>query len=364
MNLNDFIDEPDPFLDNPLEIGVSHFKHKALAQFYVNLSRGCAHGCAFCYAQWIALQQQRTLQERGIHDLKMQWGEYMFPRVFDENRFRSSLFRAMRTPASELSWDAPRAVMFCTTCDPFQTSRDENAATRSAQNAQLEFLFVQAMEMIRDESSLLVRILTRSPLARNHFELMSTFGDRLLFGMSIPTLNDRIARKYEPHAPGVKKRLETLRLAKESGLNIYLAAAPTFPEQDSEDYERLLTAVAPLEPVTVFHEPINRRGSNVKLMARSMSERGLEFQAEVFEGDGTWATYAMSSLRNFEAVAGDLGLGGKLKLWPDKDLLRDACLQSIVDHGIFSNSFDVAKWIRQWWGRPVSWPGKVSQNAG
>lgn len=31
MNWNDFIDNPNPFNENPLEIGVSQFKHKGLA---------------------------------------------------------------------------------------------------------------------------------------------------------------------------------------------------------------------------------------------------------------------------------------------------------------------------------------------
>jgi len=56
----------------------------------------------------------------------------------------------------------------------------------------------RSLELIRDESTLNVRILTRSPMARLDFDLYSTFGNRLVFGMSLPTLRNELAKVYEP----------------------------------------------------------------------------------------------------------------------------------------------------------------------
>jgi DNA repair photolyase len=56
----------------------------------------------------------------------------------------------------------------------------------------------RSLELIRDHSTLNVRILTRSPLARSDFDLFKSFGPRLLFGMSLPTLRNDVARIYEP----------------------------------------------------------------------------------------------------------------------------------------------------------------------
>ncbi len=53
----------------------------------------------------------------------------------------------------------------------------------------------------RDKSTLNVRILPRSPLARADFDLFKSFGRRLLSGMSLPTLRNDLARVYEPKAP-------------------------------------------------------------------------------------------------------------------------------------------------------------------
>ena len=39
--------------------------------------------------------------------------------------------------------------------------------------------------------------------------------------------------------------------------------APTYPECDEADLRATLKAVAELEPITIFHEPINIRAENV-----------------------------------------------------------------------------------------------------
>lgn len=71
-----------------------------------------------------------------------------------------------------------------------------------------------------------VRILTRSPLVRADFDLFQSFGKRLLFGMSLPTLRNDLARIYEPKAPAPSQRLATLKAARKAGFHVYIAIAP------------------------------------------------------------------------------------------------------------------------------------------
>jgi hypothetical protein len=121
------------------------------------------------------------------------------------------------------------AVMFSSTTDPYQVIRNPDMAkTRELTNANLAMV-ARALELIRDQSNLNVRILTRSPLARVHFDLFRSFGPRLLFGMSIPTLRNNLADIYEPKAPAPTQRLETLQKAKEQGLHVYVAMAGLIP---------------------------------------------------------------------------------------------------------------------------------------
>src|SRR5439155_13771851 len=123
-----------------------------------------------------------------------------------------------------------RAVIYCSTTDPYQVFRSTDANLRAELGRSAEHLVRRSLELIRDRSTIRVRILTRSPLARRDFDLFKSFGPRLLFGMSLPTLRNDLAKVYEPRAPSPTQRLATLSAAKEAGLHIYVAIAPTYPE--------------------------------------------------------------------------------------------------------------------------------------
>ena len=204
------------------------------------------------------------------------------------------------------------------------------------------------LELIRDRSSLNVRILTRSPLARQDFDLYRTFGDRLLFGMSLPTLDDQLARVYEPKAPAPTKRLETLKLAASMGIPVYVAVAPTYPEQGEEDLAKVLGAVASLQPVTVFHEPINIRAENVERMKREAEVLGFEFMDHVFSTKEEWEGYAITQLLTAQTVANKLGLESVFHPWPDSTLGSKR-----VRYAFGSGYSD---WIDECWNRISAWP--------
>src|SRR5439155_1346115 len=91
-----------------------------------------------------------------------------------------------------------------------------------------------------------------SPLARGDFDLFKSFGKRLVFGMSLPTLRNDLAKVYEPKAPAPSQRLATLHAAKEAGLHVDVALAPTYPECDEADLRATLQALAgqiPRQPI-------------------------------------------------------------------------------------------------------------------
>lgn len=204
-------------------------------------------------------------------------------------------------------------------------------------------------EMLRhilNESTLNVRILTRSPLARIDFPLLKAFGNRLLFGMSLPTLRNDLAKVYEPKAPAPTQRLACLKAAKEAGLNVYVAMAPTYPECDSDDLHATLSAIKELDPVTVFHEPINIRAENVERIAKQGQDAGVEIDTSVFESTDQWRRYAFNQLASVEAIANDLGLN-QLHLWPDKSLGTKASV-ALRPHA--------QKWLDKWWNRISEWP--------
>lgn len=205
------------------EIDANHFKFKSLSCWSYNIAVGCLHGCRFCYVP----ESQHTrpgkekentgplasaLREFGIVDPDADWGRYALFRPWDEKRFLASLARAERTPRDALNPDGNRAVIFCSTTDAYQTVRiPGNPAKQNLLNHHARFLVRRALELILERSTINVRILTRSPLGVQDFDLLKKFGNRLLFGMSLPTLNDALLKVYEPFAPGPQARLKTLQ---------------------------------------------------------------------------------------------------------------------------------------------------------
>ena len=337
----------------PAVIAVSNFKNKSLCDWSFNTAVGCGHGCRFCYVPGVSVNKQaKALLKLGVEDPDAGWGNYVFPREWDEKAFLASLRKAQNTPASDLKPDGNRAIMFSTTTDPYQVIKNADSKKGTELTAAHGKMVRRALELILENSSLNVRVLTRSPLAQTDFDLMKRFGNRLVFGMSLPTLNDKLARIYEPYAPAPSQRLKTLKKAKEARLNIFVAVAPTYPECDESDIRATLEAVKELDPITVFHEPINIRAENVERIRVHAAELGIKVQTEVFDSPEAWEKYTMEQLELVERLAKELGFHDRLHLWPDPDLGRPKSLARAA------NSVARRQWLDKWWNRVSEWPGK------
>jgi hypothetical protein len=302
-------------------------------------------------------------------------------RRFDRDIFLHSLALSEGTDPALLDRGGNRAVIYCSTTDPYQAVRLTGDVTRQKElHAEARTMVRESLELIRDYSSLNVRILTRSPAAVLDFDIFKSFGPRLMFGMSLPTLDDRLAQIYEPHAPSPSARLRCLKHAAEYGLHTFVALAPLYPEIGREDLERTLTAIAALGSsklqapnpkqapssksqtdqvgawslgfgaYTLFCEPINIRAENVARIAAHARMLGLKMRVEVFENRRVWEDYALGQLRLCEAIASELGLASRLHLWPDHSLGSRQTSERQPD----PKEHD--KWIHTWWKRRSEWP--------
>ncbi len=335
----------------PAVIAENNFIYKSLSNWAFNVAVGCSHACRFCYVPSAAtIKQGARLAEYGVKDPDAQWGDYLLLRPWDEQKFLASLRAAENTPRKQLKPDGNRAVIFCSTTDPYQVIRHPDPARQRELAEHARFLVRRSLELIRDEATLNVRILTRSPLARADFDLFKSFGKRLVFGMSLPTLRNDLAKIYEPKAPAPSQRLATLRAAKEAGLHVYVAMAPTYPECDETDLRATLKAVAELEPITIFHEPINIRAENVARIEDQAESLGVRLKTEVFATRESWQNYAVNALHTVSEIAKELGIEKHLHLWPDKSLGS----QSLADR--MPNPKKYLKRLEHWWHRISEWP--------
>jgi DNA repair photolyase len=348
--------EPVGVWDHPALIQPNNFVYKSLSNWALNFFVGCDHACRFCYVPSAAtIKQGAALRQHGVQDPDLEWGEYVLVRTWHEPKFLASLRRAENTPRSELAPDGNRAVMLCTTTDPYQVIKHPDPTRAAELRTHATAIVRRALELIRDHSSLNVRILTRSPLARRDFDLFRSFGNRLMFGMSLPTLRHDLARIYEPKAPAPARRLEMLRAAAESGIPVFVALAPTPPEVDEADLKATLAEVATLRPQTVFHEPINIRADNVARIQAHAARLGVQLDSGVFDSADQWRAYAIGQLQAVEGIATQVGLADRLHLWPDKSLGSRAALATAPDPHARES------WLRHWWTRVSEWPGQPAE---
>ena len=335
-------------------ISPNNFVNKSLSNWAFNVAVGCAHGCRFCYVPSTATNKQAPrLLPFGVTNPDEQWGDYLLVRTWNEEKFLQSLRVAQSIPSAELKADGNRAVMYCSTTDPYQVVHHPDAFRRKQLQEALRLLVRRSLELILEKSTLNVRILTRSPLARQDFDLFKCFGNRLLFGMSLPTLRNDLAKIYEPRAPSPSQRLETLRQAKAAGLNIYVAVAPSYPESDEADLETTLTTVGTLDPVTIFHEPINIRADNVSRIEHHAKLLGVKLNTEVFASAAVWQDYAWEALRTMQRLANRHGLAERLHLWPDKALYPRGPWNSKENEDSASRR---RAWLESQWEKKSDWP--------
>jgi DNA repair photolyase len=347
---------------SPAVIAPNNFVYKSLSNWAFNTAVGCSHGCRFCYVPSVAtIKQGPVLARYGVKDADAEWGDYVLLRPWDEKKFLASLRAAEAAPREKLKRDGNRAVFYCSTTDPYQVIHHPDPARGRQLQAHARFIVRRSLELIRDQSTLNVRILTRSPLAKVDFDLYRSFGERLVFGMSLPTLRNDLAKVYEPKAPAPSQRLGTLQEAKAAGLHVFVAMAPTYPECDESDLRATLQAFADLKPITIFHEPINVRAENVARMQAEAGRLGLSLRTDVFATRESWQDYAVASLRTVERIAGELGLADRLHLWPDKSLGSKSAVQHIARRrGEDPASFQL--WLQGCWSRISEWPGTRSSS--
>ncbi len=340
----------------PAIIAPNNFIYKSLSNWAFNPAVGCSHACRFCYVPSAAtIKQGPALADYGIRDADAEWGDYVLLRPWDETRFLASLRQAERTPLEKLKADGNRVVFYSSTTDPYQSIRHPDPARARLLSKHARAIVRRSLELIRDHSTLNVRILTRSPMAKLDFDLYRSFGNRLVFGMSLPTLRNDLAKVYEPKAPAPSQRLKALMDARAAGLHLYAAMAPTYPECDESDLRQTLRAIADLEPITVFHEPINIRAENVARIQAYARAMGVSLRSEVFATRERWQEYALDALRTVERVATEVGLAQRLHLWPDKSLGAKATMNQLTKR-TGENPAVFQAWLNQWWHRVSEWP--------
>ncbi len=190
----------------------------------INPYRGCAHSCAYCYAQDVTR-----------FEMSRPWGSIV--------EVKAGLVQCLK---KELDRRPKRGTYgIGTVTDPYQPLEKEYELTRGC---------LQLLKRFGMNAS----ILTKSNLVLRDMDVLSSWED-VEVGMSIGCADEKVARLLEPGAVGPAQRFDALKKLADQGVHTYLMAAPIIPGiSDSEQHiERLLDCAREASVPTIIWDKYN-----------------------------------------------------------------------------------------------------------
>jgi DNA repair photolyase len=182
----------------------------------INPYRGCEHGCIYCFA-------------RPTH---------AYLGLSPGLDFESKLYMKPDAPElleRELSARnyTPKTIAIGTNTDPYQPIERRYAIMR------------RILEVL-ERAGHPVGIVTKSNLVTRDIDILSRMARRKLVrvGISVTSLDAKLARVMEPRAPTPARRLEALRELASAGIPTTVMAAPIIPAINDAEIERILEAAA------------------------------------------------------------------------------------------------------------------------
>ncbi|WP_395515484.1 PA0069 family radical SAM protein [Pseudorhizobium flavum] len=264
----------------------------------INPYRGCEHGCIYCFA-------------RPTHS---------FMGLSAGLDFEAKLFAKPDVPKlleRELSRSdyKVRAIAIGTNTDPYQPIEREWRIMR------------QILEVLH-KANHPVAIVTKSALITRDLDILSDMAAKGLakVGISVTTLDRKLARTMEPRASTPTKRLEAIKALNDAGVPTAVMVAPIIPALNDHEIERILDAGhaagareasyvllrLPLEVSPLFRDWLLRnypdRYRHVMSLVRSM-RGGKDYDADFGKRMKGSGPYAWQIGRRFDMTVKRLGMG-------------------------------------------------------
>ncbi|WP_429931768.1 PA0069 family radical SAM protein [Agrobacterium vitis] len=264
----------------------------------VNPYRGCEHGCIYCFA-------------RPSHSyMGLSPGLDFEARLFAKPDAPKLLERELSKPGYK-----PRTIAIGTNTDPYQPIEREWRIMR------------QLLEVLK-EASHPVAIVTKSAMVLRDIDILADMAEKGLakVGISVTTLDRKLARTMEPRASAPSRRLEAIKALSEAGISTSVLVSPIIPALNDHEIERILDAAKaagaseasyvllrlPLEVSPLFRDWLLQhypdRYRHVMSLVRSMRD-GKDYDAEFGKRMKGTGPYAWQISRRFEIATKRLGMG-------------------------------------------------------
>lgn len=182
----------------------------------INPYRGCEHGCIYCFAR----------PSHAYNGLSA--GLDFESKLFFKPNAPELLLAALSKPNYK-----PRPIALGINTDAYQPVERDTQLTR------------RIVEVLAEHNHP-VSFLTKSTLIQRDIDLIAPLAAKGLarVGISITTLDRKLARLMEPRAATPAKRLETVRVLSDAGIPVVVMNAPIIPALNEHEIEPVLEAAA------------------------------------------------------------------------------------------------------------------------
>jgi DNA repair photolyase len=159
-----------------------------------------------------------------------------------------------------------------------------SSAVDIAANLELLWETAEACNLILENTDLQIRLLSKSSLLHRLIAdnmIPERCHQRLVFGFSTGTLDDKVAGAIEKGTAKVSKRIESLHWLQDRGLRTFGMICPSLPQADYGKFSReICKAIRVRKCEHVWAEPLNVRGQSLIKTIGALQNAGLRAEAD------------------------------------------------------------------------------------
>lgn len=263
-----------------------------------NLGDACAYSCSFCYVG-TAMRYQASPLLKAHNE---QSGECLgFSDVVIRRRGALKVLeeQLLRADGSRRYHDnSDHRIVYSSTTVDVAANLELLKETASACNLILDHTGWQIR--LLSKSNLLHRLIADKLIPERHHQ-------RLIFGFSTGTLDDRVAKAFEAGTALVSKRLESLHWLQDRGLRTFGMICPSLPQENYNRFSKdICAAIRVGRCEHVWAEVINVRGASLARTLECLRKAGLNDEADRLQsvsGPGNQSAWDRYARDTFQAHA-------------------------------------------------------------
>ncbi len=270
-----------PVLEIPAKTVInfkSGFEHKLLCDGPTfTTGDACTYSCSFCYVPSVMNKRLHMLKEAGAIPKDTKHENVVMRRKGAEEIARQQLlskFGIGKTPLPrdfEKRWEKEKGRVIY-----------GSPLVDVGGNIELADETIEVCKLILDLTPWDIRLLSKSTFLPRIAQALGDKGrERVIYGVSTGTFDDKLAAAFEEGCPKVSKRIESLKRLRDLGCRTFGMICPSLPHRDYTDFAcYAYSTLNPLVTEHVWAEVINVRGESMERTFRALSGAGYLWEAE------------------------------------------------------------------------------------